>query len=101
MARATTLGGDNIADSALFFCESDLTTSRLCKMTTYKDNDHLLLKPRKRKAWTTLLDKHTHRFEMSEKELKSIVEWADTTKVTYEQFQEALEFHTKNHSEKI
>ena len=100
MARATTLGGDKIEESALFFCGDDLTTSRLCNMTKYKDSDQLLLKPKKRKAWTTLLDSHTHQFKLNHQELDSIVSWADNTKISYEEFHKALEFHTKNHQEK-
>lgn len=81
-SRATTLGGSNVMESALFFIGENLNPSRLMNMSQYTKQNKTLLRIRRRNNWVSLLTSNKHSYSVSQRQIDSIFAWANTNRMS-------------------
>ena len=88
-SRATTIGS-GLLDSALYFTGQNMNRYRVVNLRLQKDEKTPYKKVRLRDAWVSHLDNNTVDLSWSEKEKRSILEWAAKFRMSLEELEFAL-----------
>jgi hypothetical protein len=78
LSRATTMGGGDRRKSAIFFNGDNVTQERLVRMTYKKDSTQKLIRIERRDAWVDLLERHTHKSNLTSEYRNGLFLWAST-----------------------
>ena len=86
LTRGTTLGDATRLNSAIYFCEENITPQRLKNMTIRITDHKPTLKCQRRRKWIRHLDRNMHGSTVTkkkQKKTKNSVKQADTHKKNY------------------
>jgi hypothetical protein len=94
ISRASTIGNGDIEKSSLYFCGSDLASSRFTDVKNKKKSDKKkYTRVIKRETWIKHLQKNTTHNIPTEREKHEIQQWINDTKLTLTQLDEIIQFH--------
>ena len=82
LSRATTMGKNNVHESAIFFTGPNITPHQLKNMTKITNKNQKTVKIRRRDAWITHLHRGIKHSLFGKSEINEIYTWATTTTYT-------------------
>ena len=84
LSRATTLGDDDGLNSAIYFTGKEFREDRVRLLGKKKNGTDNYLNVKRRDIWVAHLETNTRKNTMTEEQLRTLANWAESTKYSYD-----------------